>query len=308
MTALALRLRQADPTFLLWAAGMALVVAIVLTPIVYLGITSLRHPDSGALTLANYAKAFGHPRHLTALTNTALLGLAVSVACVLIAVPLAWGVSRTDMPMKNAVRVMVVAAFVLPPYLGAIGWILLAGPNAGMLNKLWIAATGSTGGIVNIFSFPGLVLVMALYCFPYVFIFTSAALELVSSDLEDAAHVLGAGMLRTSLKITLPIVAPAIMAGAVVTFLETAALFGTPALIAIPARINLATTQIWQFFEYPVQIEVAAAFSMPLVAATVVLVGLQRLLLGQRSFATVTGKAQERRTVQLGPSRWRCRH
>ena len=109
-----------------------------------------------------------------------------------LAVPIAWSVSRTDMPAKGLVRALILGAFITPPYLGAIGWILLAGPNAGWLNRVWMALTGGHGS-VNIYSFAGMVWVTALYAFPYIFVFTSAALDRVSSEMEEAANILGAG-------------------------------------------------------------------------------------------------------------------
>ena len=119
-------------------------------------------------------------------------------------------------------------------------------------------------------------MVIALYSFPYMFMFTSAALDLVSSEMEDAANILGAGTLRTTFRVTLPLVLPAILGGLIICFLEAIALFGAPALIALPARFNVVTTQLWQFFEYPVRVEVAAAYAMPLLLITVLLFWLQQ--------------------------------
>ena len=136
---------------------------------------------------------------------------------------------------------LILGAFITPPYLGAIGWILLAGPNAGWLNRAWMAITGSHGGFINVYSFGGLVLVTALYAFPYIFVFTTDALERVSSEMEEAANILGAGGMRTIFRVTLPLVTPAILGGAIVVFLDTVALFGTPAIIALPARIRVMT-------------------------------------------------------------------
>src|SRR6185437_9239942 len=118
------------------------------------------------------------------------------------------------------------------PYLGSVGWILLGGPNAGWLNRAWMGLTGSSHGFMNVFSFEGMVLVTALYSFPYIFVFTSAALDLVSTEMEEAANILGSGSLRTIFRITLPLVLPAILGGAIIVFLDTIALFGVPAVIA----------------------------------------------------------------------------
>jgi iron(III) transport system permease protein len=233
-----------------------------------------------------------------------MLGAAVSALCVLFAVPMAWAISRTDMPAKHLVRLSVFGAFVTPPYLGAIGWILLAGPNAGWLNRVWVALTGAESGLFDIYSFPGLVFIIAIYSFPYVFIFTSSALDIVSSEMEDAANILGAGMLRTTWKVTLPMVLPAILGGVIVSFLEAIALFGSPALIALPARFNVVTTQLWQFFSYPVRVEVAAAYAMPLLAVTVGLFWLQQLLTRRKGYVALTGKGGERRLIRLGGLRF----
>jgi iron(III) transport system permease protein len=208
------------------------------------------------------------------------------------------------MPGKGVIRLLVLGAFVTPPYLGSIGWILLAGPNSGWLNRVWMALTGAQHGLFDIYSFGGLVFNIALYSFPYLFIFTAAALDVVSSEMEDAANILGAGTLRTTLRITLPMVLPAILGGAIVTFLEAIALFGTPALIAIPARFNVVTTQLLQFFSQPIRAEVAAAYAVPLLLITVALFGVQRWLVRRRGFVALTGKGGDRRQMALGPWRW----
>jgi iron(III) transport system permease protein len=192
----------------------------------------------------------------------------------------------------------------MPPYLGAIGWILLAGPNAGWINVAWRALTGAHDPLVNIYTFTGMAFVIALHSFPLVFIFVKSALDLISSEMEDAANILGGGTWVTMRKVTLPLVWPSILGGFILIFLETIALFGTPAIIGIPARINVVTTQLWQFFEDPVRVEVAAAFAIPLLLVTMGLIAVQKLMLSRKGFVSQTGKGGERREVRLGPWRW----
>lgn len=302
--ALRTRFRHFDPSLLVFLLVAAVLVFLVVNPLLRLVIISLKTGDGSAWTLANYVSAYSRERYLQALVNSLVLGGAVSALCVLFAVPIAWGVSRTDMPLRGTVRILVLGAFITPPYLGAIAWILLAGPNAGWINRLWMAATGAPEGIVNVYSFPGLVFIVAIYSFPYLFIFTSSALESVSSELEDAANILGAGTLKTIFRITLPMVLPAILGGVIVTFLEAIALFGSPALIAVPARINVVTTQLWQFFGTPARPEVAAAYAMPLLVVTVALFTWQRRMTRRKGFVALTGKGGERRILELGPWRW----
>ena len=296
--------KRFDPLILLWIALAAILAFLVINPLLRLVLTSLETADTGEFTLKNYVVAYGRPRYLQALWNSLSLGVCVTLLCLIFALPIAWAVSRTDMPGKGIIRLSVLGAFITPPYLGAIGWILLAGPNAGWLNKFWMGLTGADQGLFNIYSFPGLTFIIAIYSFPYLFIFTSSALDVVSSEMEDAANILGAGTVRTMLRVTLPMVMPAILGGVIVTFLETIALFGSPALIAIPARFNVVTTQLLQFFSAPVRSEVAAAYAVPLLLITVVLFLVQRRLTSRRGFVALTGKGGERRTIMLGRWRW----
>ena len=299
-----LRRRSFDPLMFLWIVLAAVLVFLVVNPLFQLVNTSLQEVDTGNFTLMNYVAAYSRPRYLLAMWNSVRLGFCVTALCLIFAVPMAWAVSRTDMPGKGIIRMLVLGDFITPPYLGAIGWILLAGPNSGWLNRIYMGITGASEGLFNIYSFEGLAFNIAVYSFPYIFIFTSAALDLVSSEMEDAANILGAGVMRTTFKVTLPMVLPAIMGGAIITFLEAIALFGSPALIAIPARFNVVTTQLLQFFSQPIRSEVAAAYAVPLLLITVVLFGLQRWLVHRRGFVALTGKGGERRIMELGPWRW----
>jgi iron(III) transport system permease protein len=298
------RLRHFDPSLIVFLAVAAILIFLVVNPLIRLIIISLKNGDGTVWTLSNYVAAYSRERYLQALLNSLILGVAVAALCLIFAVPIAWGVSRTDMPGKNAVRVLVLGAFITPPYLGAIAWILLAGPNAGWLNRAFTFLTGVAEGPFNIYSFPGLIFIISIYSFPYLFIFTSSALDVVSSELEDAANILGAGAVRTIFRVTLPIVLPAVLGGVVITFLEAIALFGSPALIAVPARISVVTTQLWQFFGMPARPEVAAAYAMPLLVATVALFAWQRRLTQRKGFVALTGKGGERRMLRLGRWRW----
>ena len=293
-----------DRSRLIWLLFVVVLLVLVVNPLARLFWVSLQDPQSGALTLANYLTAFGRWRYVEALLNSLLVGLAVGVLGIVFGVPMAWAVSRTDMPGKGLVWAAILGTFIVPNYLGAIAWILLAGPNAGWLNRVWMAATGASAGPFNIYSMAGLVLVIAIYSYPYVFVFTRGALDLVSSEMDDAATTLGAGVVRRTLRITLPLTLPAILAAFIVAFLEAIALFGVPALIALPARFQVMTTMLWQFFEFPPKVEVAAAYSMPLLAITVALFWLQRRIIARKGYVALTGKGGERRLIRLGRWRW----
>ena len=287
-----------------WIAIAAILVILIVAPFGQLVFTSLRDPDTGGLTFQNYIDAYGKARHVTALLNTLKMGAAVVALSLVFAVPLAWACARTDMPGRNFVRLAVFGAFIIPPYLGGVGWILLAGPNTGWINRLWYFVTGPGEPLVNIFSFAGLVLATAIGTYFLIFVFVSTALEMISSEMEDAANILGAGTVRTAFKITIPLVLPSIIGSALLTFLVSIALYGVPALISIPARYPVVVMQLAEFFSHPLRVEVAAAYSIPLLLITATLLGLQRLALSRKGYTTISGKGGERRLVQLGKWRW----
>lgn len=295
--------RLGDPSIWLFGVLIALLILLVANPVLRLVWDSF-HTAQGDWSLQSYVQALGRSRNLQALLNSLYLGTAVTAIALALGVPLALAVSRTNMPGRGFTHLSVLAAFVMPNFLGAIAWILLAGPNAGWLNRLFIELTGVHKGPFNIFSFWGLAFVIALYTYPLIYVFTKSALDLVSTELEDAAAIHGAGKFQTMARVTLPLVLPSIIGAAILIFLEAIALYGTPALIAIPARINLATTQIVSFFQYPLQVEQAAAFAMPILLLTIVMLSLQRKLLARRGYVSVSGKGGERRPFDIGAWKW----
>src|SRR5262249_53239544 len=210
----------------------------------------------------------------------------------------------TDVPAKATIHALIMASFVTPPCLGAFAWVMLAGPDGGSSRSSGGALRGPRGGLLNIFSMAGLVFVVTMYTFPYVFILTANPLALIASDLEEAAAILGGGRLTVTLTITIPLVAPAIASGFIVSVLQALALFGSPAILALPAGFHTITTQIWAFFHFPPKVEQAAAFSLPLLLATALLLLVQKRVLGRRGYAAVGGKGGQPRLIPLSAWRW----
>lgn len=285
--------------------AVAILVVLVVLPLGWLLYTSVQDPLTGQLTVANYRTAFSRRYYLEPIANSFKLAFSVALIASVVGSLLAWLVSRTDLPGRGLVRPLILAAFVTPSFLGAEAWIFLAAPNSGMLNSLWRAAFHTESGPFDIYGMGGAIFVISLYAIPYAFTLVSATLELMSSEFEDAATTLGAGTFRTTFAITLPLAAPAIVSGFLLSFLEAIELFGPPAFLLIPARTHVMTTQLYLFFSgFPPQIEVAAAYAMPLLLVTVTLLLVQRRLLGRRRFVTVTGKGGVRRRMSLGRWRW----
>ncbi|MGH7308323.1 MAG: ABC transporter permease [Candidatus Rokuibacteriota bacterium] len=287
-----------ERSVVVWILAAVALVVLMALPLGWLGWVSVSS-ERGA-TLGHYAAVFGDLHLQRALWNTVVMAFWVGLASLAVGAPMAWLTARTDLPGKAVIRGLIMASFVTPPFLGAFAWVMLAGPNAGLLNKIYRAVTGSPDPLVNIFSMPGLIFVIAIYTFPYVYIMMVNTLALIASDLEEAAAILGAGRLRVAATVTLPLVAPAILSGFILAVLQALALFGSPAMLALPAGFHTITTQIWAFFHYPPKVEMAAAFSIPLLLATALLLQLQKRLLGRRGYASVGGKGGQRRNIPLG--------
>jgi iron(III) transport system permease protein len=291
-----------DLTALVWLLNAAVLAVLVVAPLGILVAASLETP--GGVGVGNFVAAFGRAIYRGPMVNSFVYATAVGVLAVLAGAPMAWLVARTDLPAKALVRTLTVAAFVTPSFLGATAWVILAGPNAGLVNVLYRTLTGADAHLVNVFSMSGLIFVTSLYTFPVVFIMTGAALTATPGDLEDAARIAGAGQWAVVRDVTLPLALPALAGGFILVFLETLVLFGAPAMLALPARFHVMTTQLWAFFQYPPRLEVAAAYAMPLLLCAAGLLWVQRRLLGRRAFTTVGGRAAPPRPVRLGAWRW----
>jgi iron(III) transport system permease protein len=291
-----------DRSLPVWVAAALALVFLMVLPLGWLVWISLS--GGSGPTLAHYREVFTDPALQRALWNTIVLAVWVGLASIAIGAPLAWLTARTDLPGRALIRALVMASFVTPPFLGAFAWVMLAGPNAGLLNKIWRDLTGADEPLLNVFSMSGLVFVVTLYTFPYVYIMIANSLALIASDLEEAAAILGAGRLGVALTVTLPMAAPALVSGFILAALQALALFGSPAILALPAGFHTVTTQIWTFFHFPPRTEMAAAFSIPLLLATALLLLMQKRLLGRRGYASVGGKGGQRRTIALGAWRW----
>jgi len=208
------------------------------------------------------------------------------------------------MPGRDLIRTMVFAAFVTPSFLGAAAWIFLAAPNSGWLNRGAVALTGAEHGPLNIYSLGGAIFVIAMYSYPYTFAFASDALETIPSEMERSAALLGASWWRTTWRITLPLIRPALIAGALLSFLEALAEFGTPAFLLIPAGRQVITTQLYLFFQFPTRPNLAAAYAIPLLLVTAALFWIQQRLLRRGRFTTVGGKGTVREPFRIGRWRW----
>src|SRR5712675_3377425 len=228
----------------LWLFAIVL-IALITLPLTWLAIYSFTD-KARHVTLQNFVTLFTDPDFLDPLLTTAIIAVTSAAMCCFVAAPMGWLVSRTDMPGRQFIRALVTASFVTPPFLGAIAWELLAAPNSGLLNQLYRGFIGDPGAdpLFDIYTLPGLIFVISCYTFPYVFVLVANALDRIPGDLEDASSILGAGAWTTARRVTVPLAMPALLAGALVAFLQAMTLFGSPAILAIPAGFHTMTTKI----------------------------------------------------------------
>ncbi len=280
-------------------------IVLIVLPMSWLALFAFtdkaRHP-----TLQNFVTLFTDPDFLDPLLTTAIIATTSAVICCLVAAPIGWLVSRTDMPGRQTIRALVTASFVTPPFLGAVAWELLAAPNSGLLNQLYRFVTGGEADayLFNIYSLTGIIFVISCYTFPFVFVLVANALDNMPGELEDASAILGGKAWTTARRVTIPLALPALVAGALIAFLQAMTLFGSPAILALPAGFHTMTTKIWSLFQYPPKLELAAAAAVPLLLLTILLLQGQKFLLGRRGFSVVGGKYGAPRAIELNRWRW----
>ena len=294
------RIDWTKPVLWLFAAVM---IALIVLPLSWLMLYAFtdkaRHP-----TLQNFVTLFTNPDFLDPLLTTAIIATTSAVICCLVAAPIGWLVSRTDMPGRQTIRALVTASFVTPPFLGAVAWELLAAPNSGLLNQFYRYLTGAEDPLFNIYSLTGLIFVISCYTFPFVFVLVANALDNMPGELEDASAILGGKAWTTARRVTIPLALPALVAGALIAFLQAMTLFGSPAILALPAGFHTMTTKIWSLFQYPPKLELAAAAAVPLLLLTILLLQGQKFLLGRRGFSVVGGKYGAPRPIEMKGWRW----
>jgi iron(III) transport system permease protein len=296
------RIDLTKPVLWLFAAVLVVLIALPLSWLMVFSFTDkARH-----FTLQNFATLFTDPDFLDPLFTTAIIATSSAAICCAVAAPIGWLVSRTDMPGRQIIRALVTASFVTPPFLGAIAWELLAAPNSGLLNQLFRYLTGAESDehLFNIYSLGGIIFVISCYTFPFVFVLLANALDTMPGELEDASAILGAKPWTTARRVTIPLALPALVAGSLIAFLQAMTLFGSPAILALPAGFHTMTTKIWSLFQYPPKLELAAAAAVPLLLLTILLLQAQKFILGRRGYSVVGGKYGSPRRVELKGFRW----
>ena len=283
--------------------AVALLLFLVGYPLLWLILAAFGLPREFGIEY--FVRAFTRPQNYSALINTLQLALGTGVMSVVIGVPLAWATARTDIKFRNAVHALVALSYITPPYLTALAYIILLGPDAGQFNRFLRMFIEVNSGPINIFTMGGIIFVIGIHVFAFTYFLTYSALRAVDSSLEESAQILGARRWQTTLRVNLPLVAPAITGGALLAAIDSLALFGPQAIIGTPAQIVFLPTRIYATIgSYPPRWAEASALSLVLVLLTVIGLAVQRSYLERRSYVTVGGRGVRTNRISLGAWRW----
>lgn len=296
--------RSLDAKWLIIIMAISVLVIFTVVPMAYLIFRSC-FVDS-TFDLATYRQVYGNLVNWTAFINTFTISVIVTLISVAISFPLAWLVGRTDLPVKNFFRTTFIASYMIPPYVGAIAWTQLLSPNSGYLNEWLVQLLGLSESPFNIYGMGGLIWCLTLFHSPFAFITISRALEKMDPSLEEASRVSGASPLTTLCKVTLPLMFPSIFAGGVLVFIAVASAFGIPAIIGMPAQIEVLTTRIvtYVYMGTGKGIRDATALAVSLMVAANFILYATTMLLSRKDYVTISGKSTRPVLVELGVWKW----
>lgn len=303
-----------DPRTLIFLAVAAILVWEIAIPLGILVWGSVSGSRPGAddffslssLTVDNYVRAFDSDRLPGVLWDTALFAVGVTVLAFVLGTYLAWVVERTNTPLRGFITLMMVLRLILPGILTTIAWIFLASPNIGTLNTWAMALFGLEEPPFDIYTLFGMIWVEAMDILPLVYLLMSAALRSMDPSLEEASQVAGKGIVRTTSRITLPLILPAILATLILVLIRGIETFEVPALIGIPAQRQTFVVEIWrQTSTTPTDFGLAAVYAILILLFCVCLLWFyNRMTRHADMFAVISGKAFRPRRIDLRGMKW----
>lgn len=239
--------------------------------------------------------------YLKTLAITVGASLLVSAIACATGIALAWLIARTDLPKKGWMENSVIAPLYLSPFVGALAWLILGSPNAGLINVLARDIFGVTGSTINVMTPAGIILIMALYNVPYAYMTVSSALKGMDPSMEEASYLNGAGVFSTALRITFPVVRPAIISAFFFVFVLTAGTFSIPAALGGTQAMPFLAVDIYRSTAtYPVDYSRAAAIGTLLFWISLIGVAFYRFASRVASrFVTVTARGYRTRFIKL---------
>jgi iron(III) transport system permease protein len=289
---------------------VAFTVYMAVIPLGFLLWQSFRTPQTAEIeavfTLGNYAAAYGTSDTLGLFWTSIQFASGASLFAFLIGATLAWTNERTNTPFKSLFFALSIIPLVIPGILFTVAWILLASPQIGIINQVLQAWLGLEDPPFDIYSMGGMIWVDGLHYSPMAFLLMTAAFRALDPSLEESATMSGASIWQVVWRVTLRLTWPAILATILILFVRSIESFEVPALLGLPAGIEVFTSAIYQaVHRYPSQTGLASAYAVALLAITTVGVYfVSRLSSRGSKYATVTGKGFRPRQIDLGRWRW----
>ena len=294
------RVWRFDIKWLIILAILDFLLVFQLMPLIYTVVKAF-FPDSH-FSLETFRRLYSYRLNFDALRNTLLASFATMLLGTLFAFPLAWLVGRTNLYGRRFFRSLFVLTYMVPPYVGAMAWLRLLNPNVGTVNR-WLRVLlhlSDAPGPLNVYSLPGLIWVLSTFYYPYAFITISRAMEKMDPSLEEASRAAGASPLKTLVTVTLPLMTPSLISGALLVFVSAASCYGIPSIIGAPGRVHTVTTRIVEYVSLGQQgINDATGLSVFLLTIAVVILFLSDVVLARKQYITVSGKSVQPALVDL---------
>lgn len=258
-----------------------LFVLFLIYPLATLFLSSFKDTDTGAWTLANYARFFSRGYYMGALFNSFKLTLSVTILAILIGVPLAYAMSFFRIRGKGILEIIFIISMMSPNFIGAYSWVLLLG-RSGVITTFMRTTFGIQ--MPSIYGFGGMLLVFTLKLYPFIYMYVSGAFKKIDATLIEAAENLGAGPLKKVSSIVMPLITPTLVAAGLLVFMNSMADFGTPALIG--EGYQVMPTLVYSEFvgETGGSAYFAAAMAAIMVGITAILFIMQKWYVNSKSF------------------------
>lgn len=231
-------------------------------------------------TFYNFIRFFSKPYYYKSLLRSLFVCLMVVLFTTIVGVPIAYVMSRYNVIGKKALHVMILMSLMSPPFIGAYSWIILLGRN-GLATKLF-EALGLTAP--TIYGVGGIIFVFVLHLFPYIYLYTSGAMNSIDSSLEEASENLGMNKFRRVLTITLPVILPSILAGCVMVFMTCLADFGTPMLLGEGYVVLPVLVYNEYMSESAVDPYMASALSVVIVCCSLAVLAIQKFVIDKKNY------------------------
>lgn len=250
-------------------------------PLFKLFASGFRNPDTQAFTMDNFIKFFSKKYYLRALGHSFFVTTCTTILAVAIGAPLAYLTTVYKVKLKGLVDILVIISMLSPPFIGAYSWIILGG-RSGVITKFFQNAFGIE--MPSIYGFGGILLVLTLKLYPFIYLYTVGALKKIDASLSEAAESLGCSAFKKVITVVLPLIAPTILAGSLLVFMNALADFGTPMLIGEGYTVMPVLIYSEFISEMGGQANFAAALAVILVVITGIMFLGQKYIVNKKSF------------------------